>query len=173
MNVRKSAGLLVAVPSLLVAMALPGHAATTTGVVAFAGTVKVTPTMSPGTGSLDLCFSGITACANGAPSTGVAAGADVAQAIDGLQAHAEYTEVCAAVTGLPATGSATLTANLHQLPSSTWSAPVTATWQRVGLVAVIQGGATGAALFAPVAPAPAACGQPVQVAVIGAAEFAA
>jgi hypothetical protein len=172
MDVRRAAGLIVAVPSLLVAMALPGNAATT-GVVTFAGTVTITPTMSPGTGSLDACFFGVETCLNDKPSKGVAAGADVAQAVDGLQAHAEYTEVCAAVTGFPATGSATLTASVHQVPSSAWSAPVTATWQRVGLVAVIQGGATGAALFAPVAPAPAACGQPVEVAVIGAAEFTA
>jgi hypothetical protein len=132
MTVRKALALLVAVPSLVVAMAGP--------------------------------------CANLAPSTGIAAGADVAQVVDGLQAHASYTEVCAP-TGLPPTGNATITANVHQLPASSWSAPVTASWQRVGLVAVIQGGATGAALFVPMGVA--TCGQPVQVAVIGAATFTA
>ncbi len=170
MNVRKVLAILVAAPSLVVAMGAPGHAATT-GVVAFAGTLSVTPTLSPGAGSVDVCFATLTPCANTVSSTGIAAGADVAQAVDGLQAHAAYTEICAPVTGLPAMGSATLTATVHQLPSSTWSAPISATWQRVGLVAVIQGGATGAALFVPAGPA--TCGQPVQVAVIGAAAFTA
>lgn len=173
MRVRKVLGLLVAVPALVVATAAPGSAATP-GAVAFAGTLKVTPTLTPGTGSVDVCFAGLSpaasACPNAAPSTGIAAGAETVDALDALQAHAEYTEVCGLTGGLPPTGQATITAYLRSAVSSDWKGPISATWQRVGLVAVIQGQAIGAAVFAPVTPM-TACGQPVQVAVVGAAEF--
>jgi hypothetical protein len=177
MNVRHTLGTLLAVPALalatVVGTATPGLAAGD-ALVAFAGTVVVTPRSVPTPTALPFCFRG-TGCDNTVTSTGTALGASTGLAVvDGLRGTATYLEACTAGTGLAPTGSADITANVHeQLPSS-WSRDVTATWLRVGLVAVIQGEATGAALFvpkpavAPAVPSAPACNQSMPVQVIGA-----
>jgi hypothetical protein len=177
MNVRRIVGTLVSVPALVLAMAGPGHAAST-GVIAFAGTVKLG---NAGPGAAKFCFFSVplvSQCANGLPSSGTAAGAAMAAtvappavpsaspaAIDGLQGSAAYTQNC--VGGVPVTGLATITANVHEIGADAWSGPIDAQWTRAGLVAVIQGDATGAALFAPAGAAP--CAAQADFAVIGAA----
>lgn len=175
MKVRKVMGLTLAVPALVLALAQPGNAASTS-VVTFAGTVQITPKALPQQVSTDACFFGVaTSCANAAESSGMAAGPalDVpavgAKAVDGLQVRATYTETCATATTLQPTGSAALTGNVHEA-NGAWSAPIDARWTRAGLVAVIQGDAVGAALFTPAGAV--ACGSPTPFAVAGAVELA-
>ena len=175
MKVRNVLGLVAAVPALVVALAAPGNAATTS-VVTFAGQIKVRPTPLPQLQTLDVCFVSPTesACPNTAVPNGTAAGqaAYVAGAdlVDGLQARATYVEPCAPVTGMPVIGTATLTGRVHEAVGDKWSPNVSATWFRAGLVAVIQGGAVGTALFTPI-DAPA-CGVAGSVAVAGVVEAA-
>lgn len=175
MKVRKVLGLGLSVPALVVALAQPSDAASTS-IVTFGGTIQVTPTALPQQQQLDLCFSAVTSCVNGAESSGMAAGAAAdpaalkADAVDGLQATATYTEACAPATAIQPVGRAELTGKVHDAVAGTWSRDVSATWTRAGLVAVIQGEAVGTALFTP-AGVPA-CGRPLQVAVAGAIELA-
>jgi hypothetical protein len=176
MKVRKALGLVMATPALVLALAQPSDAAAD-DVVTFAGTIQITPTALPQQQQLGVCFFGLAAqtCANGAESSGMAAGAGldagtlVAEPVDGLQAEATYVEQCAPGTGLQPVGSATLVGNAHKSLSGAWGQDVRATWVRAGLVAVIQGDAIGTALFTP-AGVPA-CGKPVPVAVAGAVEL--
>lgn len=173
MNVRTMVCALAA-PALLVALATPSGAATP-GALAFTGTLRITPTAAPGIGQSDFCFlTAKSSCANGAVSSGVAAGAGMAtapEAIDGLQGKVSYSEACVpAARNLAATGTASITANVHRAATQdSWSAPVTAQWFRAGLVAVIQGGGTGAAVFVPMGVP--SCGAPVEVAVSGSVEL--
>lgn len=171
MRIRNVVGLAVAVPGLVVALAAPGDAASR-DVVTFAGRIEVRPTATAQPQTLDVCFFTLsTACANGEMSSGVAAGpsaGSVPDVVDGLQARAEYTEVCAPVTGVAPIANATLRGQVHKAASG-WSPVVSAQWTRVGLVAVIQGDATGVALFTPLAVG-TPCGQPVPVAIAGAVE---
>jgi hypothetical protein len=174
MNVRTMVRVLVA-PALLVALANPAEAATP-GVLAFTGTIRITPTAAPSIAQTDLCFlTAKSSCANGVGSTGVAAGAGVAAApevLDGVQGKVSYSESCLPeARQLAPTGTATITANVHRAGlQDSWSAPVTAQWFRGGLVAVIQGGGTGAAVFAPMGVP--SCGTAVDVAVTGSVELA-
>jgi hypothetical protein len=183
MKARNIVGILVTTPSLVLALAGPSNAAST-GAVAFAGTVTLVPQSSGGT---VFCLFGAPAktCANGQPSTGIAAGAAVAgldpanvdptalqpAVVDGLEGSAAYTESCVGVNGMsvPVTGNAIITAKAHEVGATAWSGPINAQWSRAGLVAVISGDATGAALFAPVGQA--FCGTPADFAVVGAAEI--
>ena len=171
MNVRKMVSLLVAAPALLVALSNPAGAATP-GVLVFSGTLEITPTAAPDFGETEFCFfTASSACANGVGSTGAVAGAGAAPApevLDGLQGKAIYSETCVELD-VPAIGRATITANVHRAVPASWSAPVTAQWFRAGLVAVIQGDGTGAAVFAPMGEL--RCGKPAQVAVSGAVEL--
>jgi hypothetical protein len=175
-NVRKTMGLVAAVPALVLALAQPSDAASN-GVVAFAGTLQITPRAVEQQVTTAVCFFGpAKTCANGAESSGAAAGTALdalgqsARAVDGLQVAATYAETCAAGTGLSPVGSAQLTGKVHDAVTGAWSQDVRATWTRAGLVAVISGDATGAALFTP-AGVPA-CGAPMPVAVTGAVELA-
>jgi hypothetical protein len=170
-KVRTMVGAVFAAPVLVLAVATPGNAAPVRGVVAFGGTVTVVPG-APNT--LNACFSSVAGCA---PSTGAAGGAIVAKAIAGMRASVAYNEPCLAGTPLAPTGTAAISAEFGDL-SGTWSGPVHAKWQRFGTIAVLTGDSgdtvAGAALFVPLptrAPQ-VACGQPVDVAVIGAAAFA-
>jgi hypothetical protein len=182
MKLRNIVGILVAAPALVLALAGPSDAAST-GAIAFAGTVRLVP---QSTGSTTFCLFGAPtkSCANGQPSTGVAAGAAMAAlpaAVDGLEGTAAYTENCVtadpSLPGVPVTGVATITARVHEVAPSVWRGPINAQWSRAGLVAVITGDATGAALFAPAGPAPstpaapAVCGAPTDFAVVGSAEI--
>lgn len=176
MKARNGLGLAIATPALVLALAQPSDAASR-GVVTFAGTIEITPTALPQQQTLDVCFFGVgKSCANGAESSGMAAGPAVdtaigADTVDGLQARATYTEVCTPGTALQPTNSAQLTGNVHKgVTKDAWSAPVSATWFRAGLVAVIQGDAIGAALFTPIGVP--ACGVAVPVAIAGAVELA-
>lgn len=175
MKVRNVLGLAAAVPALVVALAAPGDAATTS-VVTFGGTISIRPTALPQQQTLDVCFVAVTeaGCANGAAASGMAAGQVThsagADVVDGLQARATYTEVCTAGTVIQPVGSAVITGNVHEAVADKWSPTVSATWFRAGLVAVIQGDAVGTALFTPIE-APA-CGQASRVAVTGAVELA-
>ncbi|MDQ1712657.1 MAG: hypothetical protein QOE45_2107 [Frankiaceae bacterium] len=183
MKARNIVGILVAAPALVLALAGPGNAAST-GAIAFAGTVKLVP---QSTGSTTFCLFGApgNACANGQPSTGIAAGAAMAgldpanldptalqpAVVDGLEGSAAYTDSCVTVNGVsvPVTGIANITAKVHEVGTSAWRGPINAQWSRAGLVAVISGDATGAALFAPVGAA--LCGTSAEFAVVGAAEI--
>ncbi|HEU0132456.1 MAG TPA: hypothetical protein VFQ85_15840 [Mycobacteriales bacterium] len=167
MKVRTFAGVLVGATSLVAAMALPSHAASS-GIVTFAGTIRLSSTL-PGAGQTAFCFLDLGAqCANGLQPTGNAAGAASSlRAIDGLQGSAAYTETC--VQGIPVTGNATILAKVHEaLPTEVWSGDIRTQWTRAGLVAVMQGDATGVAIFAP--RTPAACGTAADAAVLGIAE---
>ncbi|MDQ1710583.1 MAG: hypothetical protein QOE45_33 [Frankiaceae bacterium] len=170
MDVRKIIGTLVAVPVLVLALAGPSEAAST-GAIGFAGTVTLVP---QSTGSTAFCFFGAptATCGNGVPSTGIAAGTAAAglqpAVIDGLEGSATYADTC--VNGVPLTGVATVTANVHELVgASIWRGSIAAQWSRAGLVAVLSGDATGAALFVPVGPA--LCGAPATFVVAGSAEI--
>ena len=180
MKVRTYAALAVAVPALLVGLAQPGVAASR-DVVTFGGTVQIKPTPTAIEQTLEVCFSALVPCANGAESTGAAAGlgSDVTamapRGVDGLEAEAKYREVCAPGTAFQPIGSATLTGRLHDAVSGQWSREISATWARYGLVAVITGssvedGAYGTALFTP-AGVPA-CGVSSPVAIAGVVEVA-
>lgn len=176
MKVRKIAGLAVAVPALVVALAQPGNAASL-GVVEFAGTLSITPRADGAQVTTNVCFFGLAkTCANGTESSGVAAGPALdtaaldADAIDGLQVSATYSEPCTTGSGLAPVGMATLSGNVHKSVTPGWSGDIKAEWIRAGLVAVVAGGANGVALFTP-AGVPV-CGQPVQVAVTGAVQVA-
>jgi len=175
-NIRKTMGLATVVPALVLALAQPSDAAST-GVVTFAGTIQITPRAVAQQVITDVCFFGpAKACANAAESSGAAAGTALdaaalgAEAVDGLQVRATYTETCAAGTGLSPVGSAELTGKVHDAVTGAWSEDIRATWTRAGLVAVISGDATGAVLFTP-AGVPA-CGASMPVAVTGAVELA-
>ncbi|HVF03823.1 MAG TPA: hypothetical protein VNA20_03195 [Frankiaceae bacterium] len=172
MKIRNVLGLAAAVPAVVVALATPGDA-TAASVVTFTGRIDVRPTALPQQQTLNVCFVAVTetGCANGATPTGVAAGqvtdtAAGADVVDGLQATARYTEVCAPGTTIAPVGNAMLSGNVHKAVAGQWSPTLSATWVRAGLVAVISGDAVGTALFTPVGVA--SCGQPVPVAVSGA-----
>lgn len=172
MSFRTYVGALLAAPVLVAVTATPGHAAGD-AMVAFRGTVTVTPTATATPTVLPFCF-GSLACGNGATPTGTVLGASVQPTtIDGLRGTATYTEVCAADTGLAPTGTATIIASVHDASTSSWSRNLSAKWTRVGLVAVIEGEASGVALFVPQASTqPPACGHAVPVDVIGAVQLA-
>lgn len=179
MKARNIVGILVAAPALVLAVAAPSNAATT-GAIDFAGTVKLVPQSTPSSAQFCLFGAPTGTCGNGQPSTGIAAGAGVTGlppavpqqvVVDGLQGSAAYNEDCVPGNDMsvPRIGNAKITANVHDLGSSAWSAPINTEWLRAGLVAVISGDATGAALFAPVGPA--VCGTPATFAVVGSAEI--
>lgn len=162
----KVLGLAVAVPAVLVALAVPSGAATP-HVVAFSGRIDVKPTTFPQMQELTACF-GTIECGSTVPA-GVAAGAGAsADAITALAVRAQYSETCTLGTFAP-TGSAQLTGNVHKALGG-WSPDIQASWFRAGLVAVISGEAVGAALFTPVQTAPNACDVAVPVVVTGAVE---
>lgn len=169
MKGRTMVGALLAAPVLMVAAATPSHAAAAQGAIAFAGTVKVVPG-SVGA-PLSVCFSSVAGCG---ASTGQAVGAIVAKPVAGMRANVSYTEPCVADRIAP-TGSASIDAEFADL-SATWTNPVHATWQRYGTIAVLTGDlgdrVAGAALFVPLPQQVPACGQPLDVAIVGAAAFA-
>jgi hypothetical protein len=170
MKGRTMVGALLASPVLLVAAATPSHAAAAAqGAIAFAGTVKVVPG-SVGA-PLSVCFSSVAGCGT---STGQAAGAIVAKPIAGMRANVSYTEPCVADRIAP-TGTAAIDAQFADV-SATWTNSVHAKWQRYGTIAVLTGNlgdtVAGAALFVPLPQQVPACGQPLDVAIVGAAAFA-
>lgn len=169
MKVRKVLGLGVAVPALVLALAQPSVAAQS-HVVTFAGTIQITPTASGAPQTLEICFYAAV-CQNFAEPSGVANGGSVdplaprVDVVDGLEATARFGEMCAPGGTLQPTASAILTGRFHQAQSGGWTNPVSATWLRAGLVAVIAGQAVGAAVVSPLGTAP--CGSPIPVAVSG------
>jgi hypothetical protein len=176
MFVRKTLATLLAAAGLVAAGAAPGNAAVPT-VVAFEGRITVTPSLSGQPQSLQFCFYAAT-CVNStatpdgtATGAGVdtsASGAKVAQVVDGISGSATYVEACGAA-GLAPTGTATITTKVHRMTDDNWSNDLTATWTRTGTVASISGDATGLALFIPLGVP--ACGQPLQVLVVGSAQI--
>lgn len=173
MKVRLIAGSLLAAPALLVATATNGHASSVQGSVAFAGRLTITPSPS-GAGTANVCFDASLTCAG---SVGAATGIANAKPVTGMTGSLGYVEKCTLAAPYAPTGTGDLNVTLRSL---TGDAPVSAKWQRFGLVAVI----TGESLTAPdvagaavVAPAPhlvtvPACGSPLDVVVTGAMAFA-
>lgn len=176
MKVRLLVGSLLAAPAMLVAMATNGHAGSTQGAVAFAGRITITPSIG-GAGTANICFDASLSCAD---SVGEAGGAVVAKPVNGMVGSFAYDEKCTAGVPYAATGlGGGLNVSFRGLGlQEDLTPPVTAKWDRYGLIAVITGSgdylAAGAAV---VAPAPhlvsvPACGSPLDLVVTGAMAFA-
>jgi hypothetical protein len=172
MKIRSALGLALAVPALVVTLAQPGSAATA-GVVTFAGTFQVTPDGQ--SRETLVCFFGVgAACANGAESSGAAAGPAFSsdplgpQVVDGVQAQVSYTEACTPGTGIAPVATGTIAAETHDALTGQWGNGASAQFVRAGLVAVFVGNAIGAALVTP-ASVPS-CGG-MTLAVSGSAAF--
>lgn len=159
-----TASLLVA-PAMLVAMATNGHAASPQGTVSFAGRVTITPS-SPG--SANVCFSPDISCAD---SIGSAFGIANTRPVTGMVGSLSYDDACTVAVAYDPVSVGSLDVELIGA-----GVPLTAKWQRYGLVAVFTGTdqtVAGAAVMAP-APHPVAaptCGAPVDLVISGALAF--